>query len=508
MNSNDHVYERRQYIGLFLGPGLCVLMMALGAPAGMKAAAWHTAAVAVWMATWWVTEALPIPVTSLLPLIMFPLLGIGQEQVAAKKFNELVAVAAAPYADPVVFMFMGGFIIALAMERWNLHKRIALNIIRVVGTSPVRLIYGFMIATAFISMWINNTAATMMMLPIALSVVRLLYAEHHDEGGRNFVVVLMLAIAHASTIGGLGTLIGTAPNMFFAGFMRKTYNIQISFAQWMMAATPMVMIAIPLVTLILTKWVFPIRIRAIDGADELVKRELTMLGNWTNPEIKVGIVFLVTASLWIFRSIAEPAFGIKTPFLSDAGISMAGALLLFVWPVNLKRGDFVMDWHTAAKLPWGLILLFGGGLSLAEAIKNSGLADWIGHNLTAIGGWPPLLMILVIVVLTIFLTEFTSNTALTATLLPILAPIALNIGQNPLLLLIPATIAASTGFMMPVGTPPNAIVYGTGYLTVKDMIRAGIWLNLFFAVLVTLATYSLFVWVFGIEFGIVPSWAK
>ncbi|MBN8587389.1 MAG: DASS family sodium-coupled anion symporter [Rhodothermia bacterium] len=489
-------FEKRQLVGLVLGPMLMMIMQLLPAPEGMSVAAWNTASAAVLMATWWITEAIPIPITSLLPIVLFPLMGV-------LKIDE----ATAPYADPVVYMFMGGFIIALAMEKWNLHKRIALSIIQAVGTSPERLIFGFMISSAFISMWINNTATTMMMLPIALSVVRLLYEEGENPNQRNFVIVLMLAIAHASTIGGLGTLIGTAPNMFFAGFMNKTYGIQISFVQWMLAVLPMVVVSIPIVTLILTRIVFPIKMKEIEGAKEMVVREKKGLGKMTTAEKWVGLAFFLVAFLWVFKSLSEPLLGIKTPFLSDAGIGITGCVLLFLIPLNLKKGVFVMDWPSATKLPWELILLFGGGLSLAEAIGTSGLAKWIGASLGALNVLPMFLLLFTIVVLTIVLTEFTSNTALAATLLPVLGPVAMQMGENPLLLLIPATIAASTGFMMPVGTPPNAIVYGTGYIKVTEMIRAGIWLNIFFAFLVSMFAYTIITWVFGIEFGKIPTWA-
>ncbi|HRK73390.1 MAG TPA: DASS family sodium-coupled anion symporter [Rhodothermales bacterium] len=493
----ESTFEKRQLVGLVLGPLFLVAMQLLPAPDGMSEAAWNTASVAMLMATWWITEAIPIPITSLIPIVLFPMMGVLK-----------IGEATAPYADPVVYMFMGGFIIALAMEKWNLHKRIALGIIQKVGTSPERLILGFMISAAFISMWINNTATTMMMLPIALSVVRLLYSEGENKDQHNFVVVLMLAIAHASTIGGIGTLIGTAPNMFFAGFMSKTYGIQIGFLEWMLAVMPLVLLAIPLVTVILTRFVFPIKIKEIEGAKEMVAREKSRLGSLSMAEMWVGFAFLLVAFLWVFKSLSEPVFGLKTPFLSDAGIGITGCVILFLIPLNLKRGVFVMDWQTASKLPWELILLFGGGLSLAEAIGTSGLAVWIGNSLSALSVLPTLLLLFCIVVLTIILTEFTSNTALTATLLPVLGPVALQMGENPLLLLIPATIAASTGFMMPVGTPPNAIVYGTGYIKVTDMIRAGIWLNLLFAVLVTALAYTLIIWVFGIQFGQIPNWAR
>ncbi|MBL7978956.1 MAG: DASS family sodium-coupled anion symporter [Bacteroidetes Order II. Incertae sedis bacterium] len=493
----ESTFEKRQLVGLVLGPLFLVVMQLLPAPEGMSEAAWNTASVAMLMATWWITEAIPIPITSLIPIVLFPIMGVLK-----------IGEATAPYADPVVYMFMGGFIIALAMEKWNLHKRIALGIIQKVGTSPERLIFGFMLSAAFISMWINNTATTMMMLPIALSVVRLLYSEGENKEQHNFVVVLMLAIAHASTIGGIGTLIGTAPNMFFAGFMSKTYGIQIGFLDWMLAVMPLVFLSIPLVTIILTRLVFPIKIKEIEGAKEMVTREKNSLGSLSVAEKWVGFAFILVAFLWVFKSLSEPVFGLKTPFLSDAGIGITGCVILFLIPLNLKRGVFVMDWQTASKLPWELILLFGGGLSLAEAIGTSGLAVWIGNSLSALSILPTLLLLFCIVVLTIILTEFTSNTALTATLLPVLGPVALQMGENPLLLLIPATIAASTGFMMPVGTPPNAIVYGTGYIKVTEMIRAGIWLNLLFAVLVTALAYTLITWVFGIQFGQIPDWAR
>ncbi|MBR9989215.1 MAG: DASS family sodium-coupled anion symporter [Gemmatimonadetes bacterium] len=488
----EFIIERRQRIGLFAGPVLLVALLLLAPPAGMSLPAWRTAAVGIFMACWWISEAIPIPATALTPLLLFPLLGILP-----------IGPTAAPYANPIIFLFLGGFVIALAMERHNLHRRIALRVVRAVGVHPPVLILGFMLATAFMSMWVSNTATVVMMLPIGLSVVRLVDPEVGDGPMEiNFAIALMLGIAYAASIGGLATLIGTPPNALLAAFMRETYDVEIGFAQWMLIGLPLVIVALPVTWVVLTRLVFPIRIREIPGGAEAIRREYEKLGPVSRAERSVAVIFVVTALLWITRPLLDPYL----PGLSDTSIAIAAALATFIVPVSLRHGEFLMDWETAERLPWGVLLLFGGGLALAGAITTTGLAGWIGEQMTALQSWPLLLTIMLVTAIIIFLTELTSNTATAAAFLPLVASLALGIGENPFVLLVPAALAASCAFMLPVATPPNAIVYGSGHVTVPQMARAGIWLNLLFIALISLTVYTLVLLAFGVEIGSVPDW--
>lgn len=487
---------RRKWVGLFVAPALFLAMLATSAPEAMSPEAWRTAAVGVLMAMWWVTEAVPIPATAVLPMVLFPLLGIVP-----------IGEATAPYANPIIFLFLGGFIIALGMQRWELHRRIALTVVTWLGTQPHRLVLGFMIATAFLSMWVSNTATAVMMMPIGLSVIALVAprSETGELGQLNFGTSLMLGIAYAASVGGVATLIGTPPNALLAGFMNTAYGIEIGFAQWMLVGLPLTVVALPIVWVLLTRVVFPIQIKSIPGGRERIRSELWKLGPVSAAEWRVGIVFTLTAMAWVFRPVLDPFI----PGLNDTSIAIAAALVLFLMPAGgpRNRGRFILDWETAEQLPWGVLLLFGGGLSLANAVTVTGLAEWIGMSLSALVAWPTLLLVLVITLVIIFLTEMTSNTATAAAFLPVLAPLAVALGQNPLLLVVPAALAASCAFMMPVATPPNAIVYGSGYVTIPQMARAGVWLNLLFGVLITLVAYTVLMWVFGVSLGETPLWA-
>jgi solute carrier family 13 (sodium-dependent dicarboxylate transporter), member 2/3/5 len=485
---------RRQRVGLALGPALLLLMVLTPPPAGMEVAAWRAAAVGALMAVWWVSEAIPIPATALLPLALFPILGVLD-----------IEAAAAPYANSVIFLFLGGFLIAQAMQRWELHKRIALMVIVAVGTQPIRLIGGFMLASGFLSMWVSNTATAVMMLPIGLSVIALALPKRGDRqidpSESNFAICLMLGIAYACSIGGLGTLIGTPPNALLAGYMQETYGIEVGFAQWMVLGVPMVALGLPLTWLILTKVAFPVRLKTIQGGGETIRLELRKLGTWTRGERRVGIVFVLAALAWIFRPLAQTWI----PGLSDAGIAIAAALALFLLPVDWGRGIFVLEWEDAKTLPWDVLVLFGGGLSLAAAISQTGLADWIGAEMTSLQALPTIGIVIAVTLVVIFLTELTSNTATAAAFLPILGSLAVGIGQNPLLLAIPAALAASCAFMMPVATPPNAIVYGSSFVTIPQMARAGLYLNLLFTVLIAGVGYTLILVAFGAEATAVPT---
>ena len=487
-------YSLRQQIGLYLGPVWLLLTLLLPVPDGLTSAGWLTAGIGLFMATWWITEAIPIPATSLLPLVLFPLLGI-----------EDMAESATPYANPLIFLFIGGFLIALAMVRWGLHKRVALQIVARAGTGPRALIAGFMTATAFLSMWVSNTATTLMMLPVGLSIIAVADVEGTGTRFRNrFAFVLLLGIAYAANIGGMGTLIGTPPNAFIAAFFEEQFGFEITFARWLVIGVPLVLVGVPLTFLVLTRIVYPFRKHDLIGSTDVIQREIQSLGPIKKGEVVVASVFAITAMLWITRPLLVSVI----PGLTDAGIAMAGGLVLFLIPVDFKRGVFVQDWKTARGLPWGVLLLIGGGLSLAGAVTRSGLAEWIGDSLGFVGALPLLLVILVVTALIVFLTELTSNVATTATFLPALAALAIGIGQSPLLLAVPAALAASCAFMLPVATPPNAIVYGSGRIPIPEMARAGLLLNIVFLVVITAAAYSLMLWAFDVQLGSVPAWAQ
>ncbi len=478
---------RRRLVGLVLGPVIFVILSLLPPPPLMDGAAWTTTAVAALMAVWWISEAIPIPATALLPLLLFPVTGV-------MPFED----TAAPYANPVIFLFLGGFVLAQAMKRWKLHRRMALRVILVAGTKPIPLIGGFMIAAAFLSMWVSNTATAVMMLPIGLSVIQLIDRNadsRPDDGerqgtgadslatGRNFAVALMLGIAYACSIGGLGTLIGTPPNAFLAGYFAEHHDIEIGFGQWMLVGLPIVIVGLPIAWVVLTRWVYPVRLEEIPGGRDTILDELREMGSLVRGEKLVGAVFVLTAAAWITRPILER----WVPGLTDEGIAITAAIVLFLLPVEPRRGTFVLDWDSAKELPWGVLVLFGGGLSLAGAITDTGLAEWIGGSLADLGieVLPMIAVLLIITTIIIFLTELMSNTAAAAAFLPILASLAIGIGEAPLILAAPAALAASCAFMMPVATPPNAIVYGSSFITIPQMVRAGIVLNLAFAALVS-----------------------
>jgi solute carrier family 13 (sodium-dependent dicarboxylate transporter), member 2/3/5 len=358
-------------------------------------------------------------------------------------------------------------------------------------------------------MWISNTATAVMMLPIGISVIELVRRRiEPDEAvasadGANFSVALMLGIAYACSIGGLATLIGTPPNALLAGFLAETYGIQIGFGQWMLIGLPVTLVALPLVWGILTRGIYPVRVKSVPGGREMIAAEIERLGAPSRGEVMVGVVFGLTALAWIVRPLLESIL----PGLSDAGIAIGAAILLFLLPVDLRRGEFLLDWEWARRIPWDVLILFGGGLSLAAAITRTGLAAWIGGAMGGLEGLPVLGIVLAVVAAIVFMTELTSNTASAAAFLPVLAALAIGIGENPLLLTVPAALAASCAFMLPVATPPNAIVYGSGFVTIPQMARAGIALNFLFIFLVTLLAYALVLFAFGVEAGVVPPWA-
>jgi len=478
--------------GLIGGILVFVILLFLPVPEGLSDAAWKTAAVTILMGIWWITEAIPLSATALLPIVLFPVLGVFS-----------IGDATGPYANPLIFLFMGGFVIALAMEKWNLHKRIAITIVNFVGIKPSSIIIGFIIASAFLSMWVSNTATAIMMLPIAMSILELL--DKNDKSAKiNFEIVLVLTIAYACNIGGMGTLIGTPPNALLAGFVLENYNIEISFLDWMMVGVPIMLVSLPLMYVILTKFVYPIRIKELPGGKELIQSQMERLGNISNQEKKVAVVFVSAALLWMFR----PLLSSVVPGLSDAGIAIGAAVAFFMIPANSEENRFLLKWSDTKRLPWGVLILFGGGLSMASAISSTGLATWIGSGIGSLNTWPIILIILIVIALIVFLTEMTSNTASTAAFLPILASVAIGLGENPFLLAIPTVLGASCAFMLPVATPPNAIVYGSGKISIPEMSKAGLWLNIMFILLLTLASLTLVSWVFGIEIGVLPEWVN
>ncbi len=490
-------YARSQAIGLILGVVVFLALEAMPAPAGLSVAGWHTAAVAALIATWWVSEAIPLSATALIPLAAFPLLDVMP-----------IKETAYPYANPIIFLMLGGFIIALGMQRWGLHRRIALNLVALVGGRPVNVVGGFMLATAPISMWVFNTTTTVMMVPIALSVIDFATREAGDDAARQaenrrFATALMIGIAYAATIGGMGTLIGTAPNAVLAGFMSETYGIDVSFLDWMMVGVPTMVIMLPIVWVILTRIVFPLHLPAVPGQAAMIAEQLKDLGPMSRGERLVAVIVAVTAALWVFRPMITEATGIP---LHDTAIAFLGALAMFVVPVEPRKGIFVLSGDWASKLPWGVVILFGGGLSLAAGIKGSGLADWIGGQTGGLAGLPTVIVILCVVALMILLTELTSNTATTATFLPIVAAVAVGLGENPLLLVFPTVLAASCAFMMPVATPPNAVVFASGYIRIAQLVRAGVLANITGLVVTMAITYSAVRAVFGIELGLLPDW--
>lgn len=472
---------RAQTIGLILGPLILLATLVLPAPADMSGSAWAALGMMLLMATWWATEAIPIPVTALLPIVLIPALGIDS-----------IKAATSPYANPLIFLFLGGFTLGLALQRWNLHKRIALAILLAVGSQPRRQVAGFMLATAFLSMWVSNTATSIMMLPIGVSVINLV-ADDGSDDARRFAVALLLAIAYSASVGGIATLIGTPPNALLAAYLADNHDISVGFAQWMLMGVPVSAVMLVLIWWWLTRSGF-----SLGDSDEsagLIRRQFRELGPLSRGERRVAVVFVVTAAAWIFRPLLSDAL---MPWLNDTIIAIAAAVALFLIPVDRKRGEFVMNWKTANDMPWGVLLLFGGGLSMAGAISASGLAEWIAESLSVVGVMPVLAMLALVAAVIIFLTEVTSNTATTAAFLPLMGALAVSQGMAPELLAVPAAIAASCAFMMPVATPPNAIVFASGHMQIGDMIRAGFVLNLLAILVVTLLGYALMGLVFGV----------
>lgn len=452
-------------IGLFLGPALFLILLVL--PFDLVSEQGDLViAVAIWMVIWWITEAVSISVTALLPLLLFPLLKVMP-----------IGDVGANYGSPIVFLFFGGFIMALALEKVNLHKRIALNIIKITGTTPNKVVLGFMIATAVLSMWISNTATTVVMLPIAMSVISLLI---HDEDGftksdQNFALSVMLGIAFSANAGGIATVIGTPPNSVMIGLLENEYNIEISFLKWMLIGVPFSTVMITIIYFVMVKWMFPNKQLKFAASKEIIQDELSKLGDMSGKEKMVLAIFGVTVFLWIFRTVINGVFpDLK---LNDTIISMGGAIAMFAIPYNLRKGDFLIHWRDTQKLAWGILILFGGGLALAKGMAVSGIVDMVS-NAIAQSDISILFTAALLIFLMLFMTELMSNVALVAVLAPVVAGIAIGLDIPILYLLIPVTIASSCAFMLPMATPPNAIVFASGYIKVHEMARVGIILNL------------------------------
>ena len=469
-------------IGLIGGGAFFLLLLLVPGPAALSPEGWRAAAVAVLMAVWWMTEAIPIPATALLPLALFPTLGVLD-----------MPAAAAPYANEIIFLFMGGFIIAMAMERWGLHRRIALGIMAFIGTSPKRLILGFMVATAFLSMWISNTATATMMLPIAMAVAEVFRPKDLDPETQpyHFGIALMLGIAYAASIGGVATLIGTPPNAVMAAAAEELLDIQIGFVEWMAVGLPVAAFTLPLAWFVLVNFLHHPGEVSGDAAS-VIHDEQRAQGKMSRGEKSVAIVFFLAAISWVLRSPKEigavtiPGIETFAPGVRDSTIAMVAAVILFLIPVNWRKGEFAMTWTAARKMPWGVLILFGGGLSLARAMDQTGLAAWIGGGVGALGGLPQVVLLALVATLFVFLTEVTSNTATATMAMPIMVGVAAGLGYPAITLMATAALSSSMAFMLPVATPPNAIVFSSEYLTIPRMARAGFWMNIMAIAVITL----------------------
>ncbi|MBK9254409.1 MAG: DASS family sodium-coupled anion symporter [Saprospiraceae bacterium] len=465
-------------LGLFLGPLAFVLIYFVLEIPGLDDAPKAVLASAAWIAIWWITESVPLAVAALLPIILFPLTGAMD-----------IKSTCSPYSHPFIYLYLGGFFIAIAIEKCNLHKRIALNIIRVIGTNVIYIILGFMVATAFLSMWISNTASAVMLLPVGMAIVKQLRDNPDTIEDENaiFGKALMLAIAYSASIGGMATLIGTPPNLVMAGIVKETYGITITFSQWFVFGFPLSVLLLFICWYYLTHIAFRFSQKSFPGGTAEIYRQLSLLGKMTKDEKRVAIVFFTTAFAWITKSFLLVKI---IPAIDDTIIAIMGGISLFLIPAENKKST-ILEWRDTVKVPWGIVILFGGGMSLAAGFENSGLATWIGDQFTYLDGISIFLLVLIVVGSVNMLTEFTSNLATTAMLLPVLIVVAASANVSPYYLVISATLAASCAFMLPVATPPNAVVFGSGYLKIGDMVRIGFWLNVMSTIIVTLAVYYL-----------------
>jgi len=477
--------------GLILGPLMFFVILLFFHPSGLNDQSNAVLAATIWIAIWWIFEALPIAVTALLPIVLFPIAG-GMD----------LAQTTASYGHKLIFLIMGGFMIAIAIEKWNLHKRIALYIIYFIGTDLRKIILGFMVATAFLSMWISNTATAVMMLPIGVVIIKQLKDNPNTDENENniFGKALMLAIAYSASIGGIATLIGTPPNLVMAGIVSQVYGYEISFLEWIVFGLPVSMLLLAICWVYLTRYAFTFKQDKFpDGREEILKLK-NELGVISYEQKIVGLVFISVGFSWITRSfLLQKIF----PALDDAIIAIIFAMILFIINAKSKK-DKILEWKEAVKMPWGILLLFGGGMSLAKAFDVSGLAIWIGNQITVTGNFDLFLFLILLVTAINFLTEVTSNVATTAMLLPVIAPIALELDIHPFILMTAAAVAASCAFMLPVATPPNAIVFGSGYLRIPDMVKKGFLLNIISILIIVLMVYYLLPLVWEIDKDVFP----
>jgi len=474
-----HGRALHQSIGVIAGPLLFLLFLVTEPASGLSQSGWYTAGMSIWMAVWWATEAIPVPATALLPLAALPILGVSD-----------VTVVTDSYASPVVYLLLGGFIVALGLQRWNLHKRIALTVLLRAGDKPATLIAAFMAATAILSMWVSNTASTLMMLPIALSVAAVVTSSDSSKAGEspnNFTIGLVLAIAYSASVGGLGTMVGSAPNLLVVGYLQENFQIDIGFTQWASFGLPFVVVTLPIIWLVLTKVVFSFELPRSTEAARMIRDSRDELGRMDAAATRMALIFGFVALSWMFRPVIQELPGLSG--ISDAGIAVIGALLVFVVPSG--QGGMLMNWDTAKNLPWDVLLLYGGGMALSSAIMTTGLAVWLGELLTPFASLHLLLLITIIVAVMIYLTEIMNNSAAVATFLPIIGVLALSSGIDPVYLAVPAALAASCAFMFPVATPPNAIVYGSGQVTLPQMVKSGFRMNLIGVIVVPVFCYLL-----------------
>src|SRR5690625_566570 len=488
-------YSTAQKFGLLFGPLLFILTMLFFSPEGLANEGRSVLAVTLWVATWWITEAIPIPVSSLLPIVLLPLTGALEP-----------GAVTSSYGDDIIFLFLGGFFIATAMEKWNLHRRIALAIIAFIGTSTQRILLGFMAATAFLSMWVSNTAAVMMMVPMGLAITAQVAAAlkgmPEEKELPKFEKALIFGIGYAGTIGGLGTLIGTPPNIILAAQVKELFGVEISFAGWMLIAVPIVIILTMATWFYLGRFAFKMDIKGLPGGKEVIQKERHALGKMIHEEKVVSAVFIFAAFMWITREFIWIDI---LPDLKDGMIAVVAAALLFTIPTSKKYGSRVLAWEDSKEIPWGVLLLFGGGLAIAAGFRETGLSEWIGTRLTVLDGFHILIIITLSTLLVLALTEITSNTATATMILPVLASLALALQIHPFALMVPAAMAANCAFMLPVGTPPNAIIFGTGKLRIIDMVRVGFFINVFALMLIVMIIYWLMPIAWGIDLNVVPS---
>ena len=487
-------YTRPQLTGLILGPVLFVSTLLFFSPEGLSPQAKAVLAVTLWVATWWITEAIPIPATSLLPILLLPVTGALSN-----------ATVTSAYGDDIIFLFLGGFFIATAMEKWNLHKRMALAIIAFVGTSTQRILLGFMLATGFLSMWVSNTAAVMMMVPMALAITAQVAFTLRGKDGEadipKFEKSLIFGVGYAGTIGGLGTLIGTPPNIILAAQVQQLFGTEISFAGWMIIGAPLVFTLLAVTWFYLGRVVFRTQMQQLPGGRQMIQDQRDALGPISFEEKVVAVIFSAAAFMWITREFIWTAL---VPELRDGMIAVTAAVMLFVIPSRTPGETRVLSWKDSREIPWGILLLFGGGLAIAAGFRESGLSSWMGNQLTIFDSFHLIVMIACATLLILFLTEITSNTATATMILPVVAGLALALEIHPYALMIPCAMAANCAFMLPVGTPPNAIIFATEKLTIGEMMRVGFLLNIIASILIVLMVYFLVPVLWNIDLNSVP----